>query len=177
MVLGIGRLSYQKNFELLIDAFHQAQAARPMRLIILGEGDLRDSLTERVKTLDLTDVVDMPGFVDNPYGYMSRADVFAMSSHFEGLPTVLIEALYCGAEVVSVDCPSGPWEILDNGQYGTLVPPGDTAALADAIVGALDAGRPPNPERSWDRYEELHVVGEYLRLCGGVERTQSRVSG
>ena len=80
----------------------------------------------------------MPGFVENPYAYMARAAVFALSSSYEGLPTVLIEALACGCPVVSTDCPSGPREILDEGKYGRLVPVGDDAALAQAICDTLD---------------------------------------
>ncbi len=88
----------------------------------------------------------MPGFVDNPYAFMARAAVFVLSSTYEGLPGVLIEALACGCPVVSTDCPSGPREILDQGRFGPLVPVGDDAALAAAIEDVLD--HPPPAERS-----------------------------
>jgi glycosyltransferase involved in cell wall biosynthesis len=89
--------------------------------------------------------VAMPGFVDNPYAFMARAALFVLSSTFEGLPGVLIQALACGCPVVSTDCPSGPREILDDGRFGPLVPIGDAAALAAAIEQALD--NPPPSER------------------------------
>jgi glycosyltransferase involved in cell wall biosynthesis len=86
----------------------------------------------------------MPGFVANPYAYMRAASVFALSSAWEGLPGVLIEALACGTPVVSTDCPSGPEEILEGGRYGRLTPVGDATALAQAIMATLE--QPPDPD-------------------------------
>jgi glycosyltransferase involved in cell wall biosynthesis len=82
--------------------------------------------------LGLENDVSLPGFVKNPYAYMSRAAAFVLSSRWEGLPTVLIEAIACGCQVVSTDCPNGPSEILAEGKYGRLVPVGDVTALAQA---------------------------------------------
>jgi glycosyltransferase involved in cell wall biosynthesis len=102
--------------------------------------------------------------VDNPYAYMSRASLYVLSSRWEGLPTVLIEALYCGPPVVATDCPSGPKEILADGEHGTLVPVGDVTALAKAIEAGL-AGRTPHPrEESWHPYSVEAVVEQYLDL-------------
>jgi len=111
--------------------------------------------------------VSLPGFVANPYAFMSRASVFVLSSKWEGLPTVLVEALCCGAPVVATNCPSGPREILAEGQYGQLVAVGDVAALAWAIVAALDGRTPSPPRESWLPYEVGTVVDRYTDLLFG----------
>jgi glycosyltransferase involved in cell wall biosynthesis len=109
-----------------------------VRLVILGEGPQRGLLEELASRLGITAQLSMPGFNDNPYACMSRADVFVLSSAYEGFPNVLVEALACGAKVVSTDCRSGPAEILDGGRFGGLVPVGDARSLAYAIRAALD---------------------------------------
>ena len=145
VVLAIGRLTEQKDFPSLIRAFAAIRSHRPARLLILGEGELRGELEALVRTCGLTaDDVQMPGFVANPFAYLSRCSVFVLSSRWEGLPGVLIEALACGAPVVSTDCPSGPREILENGRWGRLVPVGDVEALADAMVATLDEKTHPD---------------------------------
>lgn len=133
VILSVGRLTKQKDFPTLIRAFALVRTERSARLMILGEGEERPKLEALVRELGLEDDVSMPGFVDNPYAYMARAAVFVLSSLWEGLPTVLIEAMAVGTPVVSTDCPSGPSEILMNGKYGSLVPVGDHSALAKAI--------------------------------------------
>ena len=138
VVLGVGRLAAQKDFVTLLRAFAQVRAKRHVRLLILGEGRKRTELEALVKTLGLAADVALPGFCDNPFSYMSHAAVFVLSSTYEGLPGVLIQAMACGCPVVSTDCPSGPAEILDNGRYGPLVPVGNARAMADAIVATLD---------------------------------------
>lgn len=138
VLLAVGRLSIEKDFATLIDAFGRIRQGRAARLVILGEGPEREALTERIVKAGLKADVDLPGWVDNPEAYMAHADVFVLSSVYEGLPTVLIEALACGCPVIATDCPSGPREILADGQYGPLVPVGDALALADAIVRTLD---------------------------------------
>ena len=146
VVLGVGRLARQKDFPTLLQAFARLRIKRRARLMILGQANNRRTTTERqaelmalAAKLGITDDVALPGFVHNPYAYMAHAGVFVLSSRFEGLPTVLIEALACGLPVVSTDCPNGPAEILENGKYGSLVPVGDAAALAEAISATLDA--------------------------------------
>ncbi len=137
VILGVGRLKPQKDFATLLRAFAIVRRARPARLIILGEGSLRARLVGLVERLGLQHDVQMPGFFENAPAWMARASLFVLSSLWEGLPSVLIEALAVGCPVVSTDCPSGPREILDGGRYGALVPCGDPQALADAILQTL----------------------------------------
>jgi glycosyltransferase involved in cell wall biosynthesis len=139
VILGVGRLEPQKDFETLIRAFHRVQSEREPRLVILGKGSERAKLERLVQSLGMDNSVQMPGFVDNPFQYMARADVFALSSRFEGLPGVLIQAMATGCPVVSTDCPSGPREILEDGRWGALVPVEDEEALAVAILGTIDS--------------------------------------
>jgi glycosyltransferase involved in cell wall biosynthesis len=136
--LGVGRFTVQKDFLNLINAFAIVRQQRPARLIILGEGDLRGELEADIKRLNLSADVALPGFVQNPYAYMSKAAAFVLSSRWEGLPTVLIEAMACGCQIVSTDCPSGPDEILAAGKYGRLVPIENAVALADAMLQTLE---------------------------------------
>ena len=137
VILAVGRLTKQKDFQTLVRAFALVRKGRPARLMILGEGEERPGLEALVRDLDLTGDVALPGFVENPYKYMKRASVFVLSSRYEGLPTVLIEAMACGAPVVSTDCPSGPSEILEGGKWGRLVPVGRADLLAQAIEDTL----------------------------------------
>jgi glycosyltransferase involved in cell wall biosynthesis len=138
VILGVGRLEKQKDFATLIRAFDQVQQHRPARLMLLGEGKERPYLEALVQELGLAKNVALPGFVANPYAYMARAGVFVLSSLYEGLPTVLIEAMAGGTRVVSTDCESGPAEILENGQYGKLVPVGDIKGISEAIISTLE---------------------------------------
>jgi glycosyltransferase involved in cell wall biosynthesis len=163
VVLGVGRLTPQKNFDLLLRAFARMKKERDARLIMLGEGNQCGQLESRIEALGIGNHVDLHGFVDNPYKYMANASLVVMSSRFEGLPTVLIEALACGCPVVSTDCPSGPREILEDGKWGRLVPVGDEAALAEAMDEAL--AETHDPERLRRRAQDFSVekaVDEYL---------------
>ena len=135
LLLGVGRLHQQKDFATLLRAL--ALLPSTWRLVILGEGEERQPLERLADELGVTDRVEMPGFVANPYPYYRQADVFMLSSRWEGLPTALIEALPFEAAIVSTDCDSGPREILDGGRWGRLVPPGDPEALAAAATEAL----------------------------------------
>jgi glycosyltransferase involved in cell wall biosynthesis len=164
VILAVGRLTKQKDFPTLIRSFAQVRQNVPARLLILGEGVDRDELEALVRQLGLQDDVSLPGFVDNPYAYMHRAGLFVLSSRWEGLPTVLIEALYCGRPVIATDCPSGPREILANGRFGALVPVGDVEALSRAIVDGLAGKTPLPPEESWHPYSMEAVVEQYLGL-------------
>ena len=145
VVLAVGRLVAQKDFPTLLKAFARVRAVRKARLIILGEGKERPGLEALARKLGVASDVALPGFMPNPFPYMMRASVFVLSSAWEGLPGVLIEAMACGCPVVSTDCPSGPAEILGGGAYGPLVPVADDAALAKAILLVLET--PPDPER------------------------------
>jgi len=142
VILGAGRLTVQKDFSTLIRAFARVRVRRPCRLVILGQGGLRSELEALVQSLGVGDDVWMPGHVTNPYAFMARAAVFALSSAWEGSPNVLTEALAVGTPSVATDCPSGPREILRGGEFGRLVPVGDAAALADAILATLDRPLP-----------------------------------
>ena len=162
LILGAGKLHEQKDFPTLLRAFARLRSKRKVKLIILGEGKRRPDLLALADGLGIRDDVSLPGFVDNPFAYMARASVFALSSAWEGLPGVLIQALACGCPVVSTDCPSGPDEILENGRYGRLVPVGDDAALAEAMARTLDT--PPSSEFLRTRAEAFstdRVLSQY----------------
>jgi glycosyltransferase involved in cell wall biosynthesis len=108
------------------------------------------------------------GFVQNPYSYMARASLFVLPSKWEGLPTVLVEAMYLGVPIVATDCPGGSREILRDGQFGRLAPVDDPLSLADAIVGALNERRSDPPKESWEPFHLDFVVDQYINLLLGV---------
>jgi glycosyltransferase involved in cell wall biosynthesis len=176
VLLGVGMLKPQKDFPTLIRAFARVRQERPVRLLILGDvrnpekdGAYRDELQALPATLGVEADVSFAGFADNPFAYMRQAAAFVLSSAWEGLPTVLIEALACGCPVVSTQCPSGPAEILDNGRYGPLVPVGDDAALAAAINNVLD--NPPPRKLLQDRaniFSAKQVAERQIELMFGV---------
>lgn len=163
-LLGMGRLTAQKNFPLLLEAFAKFRESRPgYRLLILGEGPDRPRLEATIAELGLTADVSLPGFTANPFPYVREASAFVMSSDWEGLPTVLIEALALDVPVVSTDCDSGPREILNDGRLGELVPVGDAVALAAAMVRAVEnEGNRARPG-DLDRYTVPSAVSAYLR--------------
>lgn len=166
VILGIGRLEPQKNFGLLIRAFAQLLERRPARLVVLGEGRERPALERQVEELGLHESISLPGFVPDPLDYLAHAGVFVLSSDWEGLPTVLIEALAMGTPVVATDCPSGPREILDGGNYGHLVPMRDARALSDAMYEALTTP-PAGPPPSWlEQFSESAATAKYLGALG-----------
>jgi glycosyltransferase involved in cell wall biosynthesis len=164
VVLGVGRLSQAKDFPTFIRAFAEVRRRREARLIILGEGEDRAGLEALVHELGLTADVALPGFRENAIAYMARSALFVLSSAWEGLPTVLIEALAAGARVISTDCPSGPREILQGGRLGALVPVGDVAALAEAILDGLDRPAGPLPPDALTPFTRESAVDHYLRL-------------
>lgn len=166
LILGVGRLVEQKGFDVLIDAFARLSQQLPCRLVIVGEGPLRGELLHLASSLGVAGSVQLPGFVKNPFSYMAACDLFVLSSRWEGLPNVLIQAVAVGAKVVSTDCPSGPTEVLDGGLLGELVPVDDVAALAAAMRRALREPRPVPPAGWFDRYDEELVVGRYMRALG-----------
>jgi len=164
VILSVGRLNVQKDYGTLLQAFKLVRQDHDARLLILGDGQERKALEAMVKDLSLEEHVSLPGFVNNPHAYMANAAVYALSSRWEGLPTVLVEALYCGAPLVATDCPSGPFEILEGGKYGLLVPVQNPAALAAAIGSALDGTSPRAPSDCWQRYELKSVLDKYVAL-------------
>jgi glycosyltransferase involved in cell wall biosynthesis len=168
VILAVGSLREQKGFSILIEAFALVRRIRSARLLILGEGVDRPKLEALVKRLNLEKDVRLPGFILNPYPYMARASLFVLSSNWEGLPTVLIEALYCGVPVVATDCFSGPREILRNGRFGQLVPVGDKALLAKAIEESLSSRASIISSKSWEPFEMESVINNYLRILLGT---------
>lgn len=142
VILGAGSLEPRKDFATLIRAFARVRAVRRARLIILGEGRERSALTALAEELGVAGDVSLPGFEANPYQHMARAALFVLASRREGASAVIVEALACGTPVVSTDCPSGPAEVLQQGVLGPLVPVGDHAAMADAMLATL--AHPPD---------------------------------
>jgi len=139
VIVAAGRLVVQKDFATLITAFAEVARQRDVRLVLLGEGPLRQPLADLARNLGVAERIDMPGFAVNPLPYLRSAALFVLSSRHEGFAMVLAEALACGAPVVSTDCPHGPAEILDHGRYGRLTPVGDPVAMARAMLATLES--------------------------------------
>jgi len=139
IILAVGALKKQKNYPLLFKAFKLICREFTVRLVILGEGKERENLENLSRELKIADKIDLLGFQSNPYKFIAKASIFALSSSCEGLPTVLVEAMACGIPVVSTDCPSGPREIItEPGYNGLLVWVDNPKALAKAIFQILD---------------------------------------
>jgi glycosyltransferase involved in cell wall biosynthesis len=164
VVLAVGRLERVKAFDHLLAALALVREHVPARLVILGEGRERSRLESEARRLRLNGEVLMPGFQQNPYRWMARADVVALSSIREASPTVLVEALALSRPVVATDCDVGPREVLADGRFGRLVPPGDDGALADAIAQAIVNGAQPVPSDALERYAPERVADRYLEL-------------
>ena len=165
VVLSAGRLTTVKDHATLVRAFAEVLNSRPVRLVILGVGPERENLSVLAERLNVSRHVDLPGFRINPFAYMSKSQVFVLSSRYEGFANVLPEAMASGTPVVSTDCRSGPREILENGKWGHLVPVGDWHAMAEAILDTLDNPIPSDhlisrasafsAKASIDRYMEI----------------------
>lgn len=166
VILGVGRLTAQKDFPTLIRAFAKIKQIKPARLMILGNGPERLKLNALIKELSLEGTVSMEGHVENPFAYMKQAKVFVLSSAWEGLPTVLIEAMAVGTPVISTNCKSGPAEILDGGKYGDLVPVGDVKSMADAILKVL-LGNIKTVDSTWLKQFTLDTaIEQYIKILG-----------
>jgi glycosyltransferase involved in cell wall biosynthesis len=166
VILGVGKLESQKDFPNLIRAFAKVRQSQLARLVILGWGPDRPQLEALIKELGLEADVQLLGYMQNPYAYLARSAVFVLSSAWEGLPTVLIEAMALGIPVVSTDCESGPSEILADGKYGYLTPVGDSEALADRILQVL-SGQPKSLDSSWlAQFEVETATQKYLNILG-----------
>lgn len=166
IILAGGRFVCQKDFPTLLRAFAKVRQTLPARLVLLGEGRDRASLEQLAESLGIATAVWLPGFVDNPYAYLKQADVFALSSAWEGLPTILIEAIAIGTPVVSTECPSGPSEILQQGEYGQLVPVGDVDALAAALVTTLQGNYQLAPDHWIQEFTPEAVIRQYVNVLG-----------
>jgi glycosyltransferase involved in cell wall biosynthesis len=137
LILACGRLHPQKGFPYLLQAMQQVQKEVPCQLWIVGEGRERPALEAQIQQLDLADCVHLKGFQKNPYQYMAAADLFVLSSLYEGFGNVVAEAMACGTAVISTDCPYGPAEIIQDESSGILVPLANPDALAKAIIRVL----------------------------------------
>lgn len=166
VLLGVGKLEAQKDFPTLLQAFARVRQVRQARLVILGWGPDRPQLEALVQQLGIEEDVDLPGYVQNPYAYMARSRVFVLSSAWEGLPTVLIEAMALGTPVVSTDCESGPSEILANGKYGYLTPVGDSEKLAEAILQVLAGNLKPIDPAWLEQFGLETATRKYLDVLG-----------
>jgi len=168
VVIAVGSLWPHKDQRTLIEAFSIARRSRTMRLVILGEGPQRPVLEKLLRQLHVEKDVLMPGFVENPYCWMAKSNVFVLPSRWEGLPTVLVEAMACGLPAVATDCPGGTSEILEGGRYGCLTPVGNAPAMAEAMLGLLD--RPLDPATLRKRAEDFSLekaVAQYFDLVAG----------
>lgn len=154
-ILSVGTLKMQKDHETLLRALALLPSSIDAKLVILGEGPLREDMTTLAAALGVSHRLSLPGFVLDPYPWFASADLFVLSSRWEGFGNVIIEAMECGTPVVSTDCPSGPAEILDNGRYGELVPVQDTARLARAIETSLT--QKPDRDALKQRAKEFSV--------------------
>ena len=167
VLLAIGRLAVQKDFATLIRALQAVRTAPPPRLIVLGEGPERAALQAQIDAAGLAARVDLAGHVADVLPYLSRADLFVLSSRWEGFSLALAEAMGCGCPVVSTDCPEGPRALLQGGRLGRLVAVGDAPALAGAIDAALAAHPAPAPEAALARalaLDDTSAAAAYLEL-------------
>lgn len=165
VILSVGRLVPQKDYVTLLEAFALLRQRYRARLMLLGEGPERQRLDRLARSLGISEDFSMPGFAENVFPYMKHASVFVLSSRFEGLANVLIEALALGTRVVATRCPSGPEEILEGGKLGFLVPVGDPYAMCEAIQKVLDGHYPVDPEtltvRIIERFAFERIISQY----------------
>jgi glycosyltransferase involved in cell wall biosynthesis len=173
VVLGVSRLSAEKDIPTLLRAFALLHAQHPhTRLLLAGEGPARAGLEALVAELGLGAVVALPGRIQGPRHWMAHAAVFALASQYEGFGNVLIEALASGCPVVSTDCPVGPREILEGGRFGRLVAVGDAAAMAAALQGSIDQpGLPPGALAHALQFTDAAACSAYLRLLDSLAPT------
>lgn len=164
LFLAVGRLTAQKDYPTLLAAFARVRAQRTGRLVILGEGELRQDIQARIEALGLLDDVELLGFQPNPYPWMKACAAYVMSSAWEGFPNSLVQAMACGARVVSTDCRTGPDEILEGGKWGRLVPVGDAEALAEAMIATLDDSRPPEVSGRIAMFRASRAIDEYVKI-------------
>jgi glycosyltransferase involved in cell wall biosynthesis len=168
VVVAAGRLAEAKNYPLLIDAFAMLREQMPASLFILGKGDAEPALRERIQARGLGDVVHLCGFQSNPWKYIARADVFALTSHYEGFGNVVVEAMACGVPVVATSSP-GTRDIVSSGADGLLVERHEPAAVAAALArvltdGALRQRMVETARRSVERYRIESVALTFDRL-------------
>lgn len=182
IILGAGRLKPQKDFKTLIKAFARVKRNSPdAKLVILGEGAQRKELESLAIELGIKEDVDLVGFKENPYAFIAKADVFVLSSIYEGLPNILIEALALKKKIVATNCPSGPAEILNFGKYGSLLPTSSPFLLEAAIVKALEEQpnnlTESNPAKDFDQKKQVEKYGQiFLNLAKQNSQKKSTFS-
>ena len=168
VAVAAGSLQPWKGFDDAIEAIGKIRdQKRELRLLILGEGPERAALEAQIARLGLEDRVRLVGHVENSLKYFARADEFVLSSHVEGLPNVLVEAMMAGTSCVATDCPTGPREVLGGGTFGKLVPMRDPAALAAGMLDALD--HPVAPELAAEAIRPFGVatvLDQHFRSLG-----------
>jgi len=166
LIISVGRLDPQKNPTLLIEAFARVSSNNEkVKLLVIGDGILREELEILSNKLGVSERVRFAGFVSNPYSYLADSDIFVLTSNYEGLPTVIIEALYCGLPIVSTDCPSGPRELLDNGKYGSLVEVNNIEQLVVAIEQGLSKTKSAHSALyAAANFSPEIVVGKFIEL-------------
>lgn len=164
--VAMGRLEYQKGFDVLIAAFAKVRAQTKARLLIFGQGSLAGRLQGQIDAADLGESVQLAGHTDNPFGQMRAAHAFVLSSRFEGFGLVIVEALWAGTHVISTDCDYGPAELLEDGRYGRLVPVDDVDALADAMhKSVLEPRSDQRPTSAWfGQFTAAESARQHLEL-------------
>lgn len=169
VIVSVGRLAPLKNFTLLIEAFALLEKNLDARLIIIGEGEEREKLSVLIRKYKLEEKIFLAGKIINPYPFVKKSSVYALTSLFEGLPNALIEAMACGIQLVSVDCPGGSAEVLMNGKLGRLVEMNNPQALATAI---REVCRNPVDKsvlmESANRFEAHRTGAAYIKLIQGL---------
>jgi len=166
-IISAGRLNKQKNYTLLLNSIALVKEKLDIRLIILGQGEELPELKETAKSLKIEKIVDFLGFEENPYKYIAASDIFVLSSNWEGLPTVLIETLAIKTPIISTDCPSGPREILNHGEYGQLVSINNAEEISNAILLApkkkIDHTK---LSKHLDFFRSSNIAKQYLKTMG-----------
>lgn len=172
-VVACGRLEPQKDFPLLLEAFAQVCARTPARLTIIGDGSQRGPLEDRVRHLGIEDRVSMPGYCPDPQALLAQAGLFVLSSRWEGFPNILLESLAAGCPIVATAASDAVGDILDNGRFGTIVPPGDAAALAAAMSRALDRPEaPPSAAAQLARFALEPIAARYEGILREAARSR-----
>jgi glycosyltransferase involved in cell wall biosynthesis len=164
MIISVGRLNPQKDYPTLIRAFALLLKHKKAKLVILGEGTLLNELTLLTKELKIKDEVFFPGFVKNPFMWMKQAKLFVLSSRYEGMPNVLLQAMACGTKIVSTDCPSGPHEILEGGKWGKLCSMEDPQELSAAMLEALNEDSSVNIRERANYFSIDKTISAYKEL-------------
>ena len=163
LLVAAGKLAPWKGFEDLIYAIKELDNISDLKLIILGDGPLRKELNNLITELNLQNKICLEGFVNNPLKYFYNSDIFVLSSHVEGLPNVLIEAMMCGCTPVSTDCPTGPREVLNDEKYGYLAKTRNPKSLAKKIHQAIINPIPANLlEEAIEKFDELSVLNKHF---------------